>query len=270
MQIALNFILKDGFIPSFLLKNKNMKKIIIALICVSAAFNLNAQSDKTKEALEKYRIGIFAGLGFNSLKPIASTSDNYAITKVKGHTGFLFGVSADWTLNERYTAFSGIGLDWRGGSIKATAIDSTVIPANYLKSASTVYKMQYLTVPFGLKMKATEFDKVKIYAQTGVDLAILLSQKGDYTGVLANNVAATPITNSKLGGYSNVNPINFGWSIGIGGEYDLDNNNACYFTFLYRNGIIDATLPKTNKDLYKFSDGNIRSNTFSLRVGYYF
>jgi hypothetical protein len=79
-----------------------------------------------------------------------------------------------------------------------------------------------------------------------------------------------PISNSKLKGFANSVPLNLGWSIGVGGEYELNKSNSFYALLLYRNGITDATTPQTNSDGFKFSDGNIRSNTFSLRVGYYF
>jgi hypothetical protein len=63
-------------------------------------------------------------------------------------------------------------------------------------------------------------------------------------------------------------------SNGDGDEFVVNNirnkSNSFYALLLYRNGITDATTPQTNSDGFKFSDGNIRSNTFSLRVGYYF
>jgi Outer membrane protein beta-barrel domain len=247
-----------------------MKKLIFTLGFIAALCNTTfAKKVKTDDIFDKYRFSLFAGFGVNSLKPVNATSDNYAISKTKNHTGFLFGISADWNLNERYTAFTGLGLDWRGGSI-ASAHDSTALKADYLRSTAVDYKWQYVTIPLGLKLKAAELDKLKIYAQTGVDLGIMVSQKGNYNGVLASGLGATPISNSKLKGFANGVPVNFGWSIGVGGEYKLNKSNSGYVTLLYRNGISDATAPNLNTAGNKFNDGNIRTNTFSLRVGYYF
>jgi Outer membrane protein beta-barrel domain len=247
-----------------------MKKIIFTTAILSLfCQGVFAKKVSTDDIFDKYRFSLFAGLGITSLKPVNSTSDNYAVSKTKNHTGFLFGISADWNLNDRYTAFTGIGLDWRGGSISSVH-DSTVLKADYLRSTAVDYKWQYVTIPLGLKLKAAELDKLKIYAQTGVDLGIMVSQKGNYAGVLGTGLAATPIANSKLKGFANAVPVNFGWSIGIGGEYKLNKSNSGYATLLYRNGISDATAPNLNSAGNKYNDGNIRSNTFSLRIGYYF
>jgi hypothetical protein len=247
-----------------------MKKIILTLSCIAAlSSNTFAKKAGTDDIFDKYRFSLFAGFGSTSLKPVNTTSDNYVVAKTSNHSGFLFGISADWNLNDRYTAFTGLGLDWRGGSISSIH-DTTSLKTDYLRSTAVDYKWQYITIPLGLKLKAAEMDKLKIYAQTGADLGIVVSQKGNYTGVLASGTAAMPISNSKLKGFANAVPVNVGWSIGVGGEYKLNKNNSGYLTLLYRNGISDATTPNTNTAGNKFNDGNIRSNTFSVRIGYYF
>jgi opacity protein-like surface antigen len=234
------------------------------------SLNTNAQS-KTEQIFEKYRFGIFVGPTFNAYKPTATTDNKYTITKEGGNVGFTFGINAELNLNERYTVFSGLGLDWRGGKVKATH-DSTAVTAEYLRSTSVVYKHQYLTIPIGIKMKAAEFDKIKIFAQTGLDLGLLLSQKGSYTAILsdsANTVSKSP-EKQKLKDYAQAVPVNLGWSIGVGAEYELSEKNSVYGAIIYRNGFTDATTPKSNIKNFKFSDGNIRSNSIAIRIGYYF
>jgi opacity protein-like surface antigen len=248
-----------------------MKKIILTLFAISSICQHGfGKKVNTDDIFDKYRFSIFAGYGINTLKPVNSTASNYAVTNQKSKGNFNFGISADWVLNDRYTAFSGIGIDWRGGTISAVHDTMNALAANYLRSTNVNYQLQYLTIPVGLKLKAAEFDKVKLFAQTGLDLAILLSQKGDYTGVLASGLPSTPIANSKLKGSASALPVNFGWSLGVGAEYKLNKNNSFYATILYRNGITDATTPQFNDNGKKFADGNIRSNTFGLRIGYYF
>jgi hypothetical protein len=58
--------------------------------------------------------------------------------------------------------------------------------------------------------------------------------------------------------------------LGIGGEYDLNGKNAIMAQLIYRNGFVDITNPKTNEEGKRFSDGNIRSNTLAIRIGYAF
>ena len=249
------------------------KKLLLLSLLLTTIFSstMNAQEEsKTDKIFRTFRFGLFVGPTFNTLKPTAASSDDYTITKGKTNVGFSFGINADYNMNERYTIYTGVGMDWRGGQIMAVHDTTKSLSSGYLKNADVMYKkMQYLTIPLGLKLKAVEFDQVKIFAQTGFDLAILLSQKGDYTYRLANDSILSK-SNEKLGGIATVVPINFGWSIGVGAEYILNDKNSFYATLLYRNGFVDATTPKTNDAGLKFSDGNIRSNTFAIRVGYYF
>lgn len=246
-----------------------MKKLLLAATLLCTLFSPSVKADdKVDDIFKTYRFGLFVGPTFNSLRPTSSTIESYKVSKGKGNVGFTFGINAEYNINDRYTIFSGLGLDWRGGQINAVH-DTTPIKTEYLKASTITYRHQYLTIPLGLKMKATEFDKFKIYAQTGFDLGILLSNRGDFSNVLSNNY---PIAGakSKLKNIASCVPVNFGWHIGPGVEYDLNGKNAFYLSLLYRNGFIDATTPKNNSSGYKFSDGNVRSNSFAIRVGYYF
>ena len=247
-----------------------MKKLftLIASALVFIGNQAHSQS-KAEDIFRTYRFGLFIGPTFNSMRPTASTIDNYSITKTKGNVGFSFGLTADYNINDRYTIFSGVGMDWRGGSINAVH-DSTSIKVEYVHSAAVKYRLQYLTVPLGLKMKAAEFDKIKIFATTGLDLGILLSQRGDASLLATPQTPAFKLEKSKLGGTATCVPVNLGWFIGAGAEYELNDKNSFYFSLIYRNGFTDITTPKTNDANKKFSDGNIRSNSFAIRIGYFF
>lgn len=249
-----------------------MKKLTFAslLLLTLSTQVVSAQESKSDKLFRTFRFALFLGPTFNTLKPTAASADDYAITKGKTDVGFSFGINADYNVNERYTIYTGLGMDWRGGGIKAVHDSTKALQTDYLKSADVRYrKMQYLTIPIGLKMKAVEFDKIKVFAQTGFDLGLLLSQKGDYTIKFASDTSVTR-SSEKLGGIATVVPINLGWCIGAGAEYNLNDKNAFYAAILYRNGFIDATSPKNNDKGLKFSDGNIRSNTVAIRVGYFF
>ena len=146
------------------------KKIALSLFVLLAALsNVSAQSDVFKT----FRFGLYTGPTFNSLRPVANEADGYTISKVKGNVGFSIGLCADYNINERYTLFTGISLDWRGGTLAVQKKDSAV-QSGYIFKNEVKYNLQYLTVPIGLKMKAAEFDKIKIFAQTGLDLSFLL------------------------------------------------------------------------------------------------
>lgn len=255
------------------MKNKFTAGLLALLSLGSVA---NAQTTKADELFKTFRFGLYLGPTFNSMRPTAGATDNYAVTKVKGNVGFSFGINADYNVNERYTIFTGLGLDWRGGTIKSTFVPSTSKSApdkGYAQSAEIKYRSQFMTIPIGLKMKAFEVSDVKIFAQTGFDFAFAISNKGDYAFTFSDTTRKPESAKTvKLGkdGFAKMVPFNLGWSIGLGAEYPVSEKNAVYAALLYRNGFVDGTTPQSNKDGYKFSDGNVRSNTFAIRVGYFF
>lgn len=245
------------------------KKLLLSLFLGLAASRTLLAQSKADKVFKTFRFGLYTGPTFNSLRPVANEAGGYTVSKVKGNVGFSLGLCADYNINERYTVFSGLSLDWRGGSIAVMSKDSNV-QTDYIYKNEVKYKLQYLTVPIGLKMKAAQFDKIKIFAQTGIDLAFLLSQKGNISTTTAKNTPAIIADKVKLGSIAKSTPINVGWMLGVGAEYELTEKNSVYFTVLYRNGFTDVTTPQLNTSGLKFSDGNIRFNTVALRLGYYF
>lgn len=247
-----------------------MKKILLAtLFGVFIAGTMHAQDDDMKIKDKKYRIGLFVAPTFNSLKPTANVADNYEVTALKGKTGFGFGLTGEVLFSSKYSIFTGLGLDWRGGSINVAHDNSTLADSNFLLNSEVHYRTQYLTIPIGVKMTAYEISDVKIFAQAGFDLSLLLSQRGDFT-LSGPNVTKTSGENEKLGDYAKVTPLNFAWHIGPGAEYTLGNGSAVYLGLIYRNSFVDATTPKLNAKGNRFSDGNIRANSFEIRFGYFF
>jgi len=251
-----------------------MKKLILltVVMCVVASSSF-AQDSKVDDVFKKYRFALFAGPTFNSLKnTVAKAEDgkgDYNLTKGSGRTSFSVGLTAELAMSEKYSLYSGVGLDWNGGSISAVHDTATALDSKYASSADVDYKTQFLSVPLGLKMYAAEFGDVKIFAKTGVDLSLLLSQKGDYTLTGANVTDSTGV-NQKINDVARVVPLNIGWHIGAGAEYTLSSGSAVYGAIIYRNGFTDFTTPSLNNEGHRFSDGNIRSNTIAIRIGYFF
>jgi Outer membrane protein beta-barrel domain len=252
------------------------KQLLASAFLLVTLFTTAKAESKTEEMFKTFRFGLFIGPSFNSLRPVASAADNYIVEKTGSRMGLSFGICADYNLNERYTVYSGLGLDWRGGKINSQLPLNVPATTGYIRAAEVKYKTQYLTIPIGLKMTAATFDKIKIQALAGFDLGILLSQKGDYTFTttvydsVAKKYTTVSADNAKIGGIASVVPIGLGWNVGIGGEYDLNGKNAVTCQLIYRNGFVDATTPKTNKTGSRFSDGNVRSNSIDIRFGYTF
>jgi len=251
-----------------------MKKLILLTVvsCVMASTSF-AQDSKVEDVIKRYRFGLFVGPTFNSLKntvdKVEDNQGNYNLSKGSGRTSLSVGLTAELALNEKYHVYSGIGLDWNGGEITATHDGISALDPDYVSSANINYKAQFLSAPLGLKMYAAELGDVKIFAKTGIDIGLLLSQKGDYT-LTGAAVTDSVGTNQKIDDVARVVPINVGWHIGAGAEYSLSNGSAVYGAIIYRNGFTDYTTPSLNEKGNRFSDGNIRSNTIAIRIGYFF
>ncbi len=253
------------------------KTILLSLAVMLLAGSAFAQDggSKVESALKKYRFGLFVGPTFNSLKPTVDAVDggdkgDYKVSSTSGRTSFSVGLNAELAFSSKYSIYSGIGLEWNGGSLSATHDTSSTLNPEYASSADVTYRNQYLAIPLGLKMYAFEVADFKIFAQTGFDVSLLLSQKGDWNIKGGPKVIDSIGENQKLNDVARVFPINVGWHIGAGAEYGLANGSAVYASILYRNGFTDYTTPQSNDDGYKFSDGNIRSNTIAIRIGYFF
>ncbi len=258
-----------------------MKKItLLTLVMAAFATTIYAQStgniDPEIEAVfKKYRFGLFVGPTFNSLKPVVDiVKDNngdYRVEAAGGRTSFSVGLNAELNVTEKYTIYSGVSLEWNGGSLESyyDSNSTQALSDNYVRTAKIDYKNQYLSVPLGLKLYAAKIGDISIFAQTGIDASLLLSQKGDYE-LVKKDYNVLKGSNEKLGPYATTTFINVGWHFGVGAEYSLPNGSAAYFAVLYRNGFTDYTTPKLNDTGNRFADGNIRSNTIAIRVGYFF
>jgi opacity protein-like surface antigen len=274
VQIASKKILLVNYYASILLKYLFMKKLLLSLSAITLCSSLFAQTNKVEKALNDYRFGLFVSTGISWLKPSSSTASinafDYDVTKTNNKTAFAFGLSAEKVLNERYSIYSGLSLDWMGGGINSTATTPiNIADSAYTKIADMKYNLQYLQIPLGLKLKATNIDKFQIFGQIGMDLGFMIGRKANYNITsVTNKVIAKD--GEKLG-ISTMNPVNLGFQVGLGTEFEVTKTNSAYVTILYHNGFLDHTLPGGRTAAEgKFADGNVRGNNVSLRIGYYF
>jgi hypothetical protein len=243
-----------------------MKKIILPMVALSIATQAMAQS-AVEKAFDKYRFGVFGAIGSSNLNPTSTKAvdDNntYSVARDGGKLSLAFGLSAEKVFNERYSIYSGLSLEWMGGKIVSNA-SSAVDTTTYADIADYKYNLQYLQVPLGIKLKATNIDRFQIYTQLGLDAGFLIGRKATFT------VDGDSYEGEKLP-LKVMNPFSLAYHVGLGTEFKVTKDNSAYFTVLYRNGFLDHTLPGGNASPYKkFSDGTVRSNNIMLRIGYYF
>jgi hypothetical protein len=249
-------------------KENKMKKILLTLtIAIVTSTLINAQEGTSSSIgsgkISKFRFGLYIAPGFSSLKPASASTgvtEKYSVLRGKSRMSFGFGLNAEKALSSKYALVTGLGLDWQGGALSATKISGT--DADYVSSDLT-YKLKYIQVPVGLKLKATNINKFQIYGQIGLDGSLLIGNKVD------GNINAAPINGVSL--KRTVAPITLGMDLGLGTEFKVSAENSAYVSLMYRNGFTDATFPQLRSVADKrWNDGSVRANNFSLRIGYFF
>jgi len=232
----------------------------------------------------KTRFGVFIAPNTSWMKPTSNKSDDrqYVISKEGNKVGFTWGLMLDYFFAENYAIASGFQLNSTGGKILAVQ-NSTLPPLTdpYVESADFDYRLQYLELPFNLKMRSDELGSgLRVFGQIGLALGINISKKASYEVTYVETDAtgkATDVTisgeNEKLQGGLSVAPAALQMNLGGGIEYPLTQKMSLYFALMFNNGFLpDATNPKEFKMDYKgkFSDGNTRLNNFALRIGLFF
>ena len=154
-----------------------------------------------------------------------STDDGNRLVSDGSRAGFSYGVIADIGFAKNYyfsTAFT------------VTSLQSKAVRTNV---STDEYKLQYIEIPFTLKLKSNPSDQGRFYGQFGLGTGINISAKKD---------AVTFGTNETLEGVSissEVNSVRLGLIMGGGAEWNVGRNLTALTGVTFNNGFT-----KTFKD----------------------
>ena len=178
-------------------------------------------------------------------------SDSKKIEREGTKLGFGGGLVMDNYFTENYAFSTGLFILGTGGSLnyldsldfQFDGTSTTLPPGSTIK-----YKLQYLTIPFGLKLKSNEIGYIKFFTNLGLNTHINLK-------------ATVTVDSENISGENIKDEVNFfmmSYFIGGGIEYSLGGNTALIGGLYFTSGIWDVT--KTNN--YRAHIGS-----FSLRIG---
>ncbi len=156
------------------------------------------------------------------------------------HLGINVGLSVDDFFAPNYALSTGITIGNTGGELKysnplpvSVHGEKDTLPAN----TSLKYKLQYITVPLGLKLKTNEIGYTTFFAHLGLESGLNIKATGDANqGDLENENISDDIALFRLGYY-----------IGGGVEYSLGGSSAIVAGLTYSNGFTDITKDSDNK-----------------------
>lgn len=231
--------------------------------------------------MNRVRFGAYIAPNSSWMHPTASKSDdgNYHVQSDGSIIGYSWGLMADYFFSENYGIATGFNLNTTGGQIFANGSSNPNPNApNDVLAAKFKYHLQFLEIPFALKLRSDEVGPsgVKIFGQVGLTLGINISRKADYD-VTYNDSYGTQQTisgnNEKLTGVLATPPIDLQMNVGAGMEVPITEKMRFYTGLFFNNAFLpDATNPQNYELGYKgsFTDGNIRLNSMSLRLGLFF
>jgi hypothetical protein len=169
------------------------------------------------------------------------------------HVGFDYGVEGDLFLgSESYTIITGLTVSSTGGSLTykiPVSFSDKLLPAG----TSVDYDLRYLEIPFALKLHSKDFNRMRFYAQFGLNNWLNIRAKASSSnGTLDNENVG-----DEIGFY------NLGLNIGGGFDYDLGNRNYLTCGIIYNGSFFDTTTNSTVNDITTL-------NTLRIRLGFIF
>jgi len=203
------------------------------------------------KAQQKVRFSVFFNPGINWLQ-----SDIKDVSSKSPTIGFDAGLTVDKFFADKYAFSTGISITSLGGTLTyKNATDFNVHGENLTVPANSdiKYKLQYLTIPLGIKLKTNQIGYLTYFANLGFNTQFNIkatASSNDPSNILQNDNVSDAI-----------NFFNMGYFFGVGAEYSLGGSAALVLGLTYSNGFVDITAGSTDK---------ITSSTISLRLGMMF
>lgn len=200
---------------------------------------------------QEWRFGVFVDPQFSWFSPDVKSVDRDGMRfHIKG------GLEADRYFANNYAITTGISISNAGGIV---TYDSTVVlrlrdnEESVAANSPVKYKIQYISVPLGLKLKSNEIGYFSFYANVGFTGSVRIGSKLDIDD---NDVSDAAVK-------EDVRLFNMSYYFGGGIEYSLGGNTAINVGIVYNNGFLDVL---DNRDL----DSKDVMHNLSIRLGVMF
>jgi len=150
-------------------------------------------------------------------------SENYAMT---------FGIG--FAFNQGGTLSHDSDGQFEGGNYWSKSDLSNPLFNNLPDAINLKYSIQYIEIPFGLKMRTQEFGYFRYFVEPGFNLGIKTQARGAISGQEGFNTENEEIK-------KDVNLLNLSWGLGAGVEYTIGEGTALVGGLYFQNGFLDMT-----------------------------
>ncbi|MBK7133461.1 MAG: PorT family protein [Bacteroidales bacterium] len=169
--------------------------------------------------------------------------------------GFNFGLTFNKYFTPNYSFSTGISLLNTGGRLVSSdtvVMEFTNFKSTVLPGKSVIYKIQYVSVPIGLKLQTNQIGYLTFFTDLGLDPKVVVGGKADINSL---NVSGEKAINE-------LRIFNLSYHITAGIEYSLGGTTALVTGLGFENNFLDIT--KENGDQLK---DKVTHKLLSFRLG---
>lgn len=203
-----------------IIKSAAGKRVIILLIALIPSGLIPAQD---------YRYGIY-------MAPVISwfRTDVENVSNKGARGGFLFSISAERHLTDNWHFSS--GLAYTSASSRLVNSDDSFFrfpdhTATIAAGETVIYRLQYISMPVGIKIKTHETGYFSYFAEFGLDPKVVINGRVDIPSIGIKGKGAMTETRR----------FNAGYHFTAGAEYSIDGNTSLILGLGYESTIFDIT-----------------------------
>ena len=219
-----------------------VRMYVIKILLISLMISLIPQ----KSVSQEIQIGLYT-------EPLISwfSSDTDLSVNDGARPGLAFGLTYDRYFARNYAFSSGISIINASGRLSYS--DTLLIrfknSETELNAGDNItYRIQYLSVPLGIKLKTNQIGYMTFFANTGISPKVIIGGKGDMP---SKNIEKVNVTEE-------LRLFNLGYYITIGTEYSL----AIVLGIAYEDNFMDVT-----KDYAGQPEDKISHHMLRFRIG---
>jgi hypothetical protein len=204
-----------------IIKSIDKKKLIFILIISLIPARILVAQD--------YRYGVYVAPVISWFK-----TDVEEVKNQGARAGFNFSISAERHLTDNWHFTSGLAF------INASARLTSTIPSYFRFPTYTsivaagdpvIYRLQYISMPVGIKIKTSEIGYLTYFAEFGLDPKIVIRGRADIPSINIKGENAM----------TEIRRFNFGYHLTGGADFSIDGNTSLILGISFESNIFDIT-----------------------------